>query len=93
MCDRGATGMAEALKVNSTFERLDMSDNMIGDVGALALAEASKFGIKLYVERVSLCHTTGRNAMARENWFLRRTGPWQSVGPQLHHRDDKIRFA
>jgi hypothetical protein len=34
--------MAEALKVHSTFKRLDMSDNMIGDVGALALAEASK---------------------------------------------------
>jgi Ran GTPase-activating protein (RanGAP) involved in mRNA processing and transport len=38
--DRGATALAEALKLNSTLARLDLSGNAIDEAGARALASA-----------------------------------------------------
>ena len=39
---QGATGLAEALKVNSTLTVLNLADNGTGDQGATGLAEALK---------------------------------------------------
>ena len=39
---QGATGLAEALKVNSTLTVLELNFNGIGDQGVTGLAEALK---------------------------------------------------
>ena len=51
--DQGATGFAEALKVNSTLTKLYLNGDSIGDQGATGLAEALKVNsslTKLYLE-------------------------------------------
>ena len=44
---QGATGLAEALKVNSTLTMLILDRNGIGDQGATSLAEALKMNSSL----------------------------------------------
>jgi Ran GTPase-activating protein (RanGAP) involved in mRNA processing and transport len=46
--DAGAKAVAEAIKVNSTLQEINLNMNSIGDEGAKAVAEAMKFNSTLH---------------------------------------------